>query len=139
MSRRNRLLLLALLCLIIAPLTAGFGPPHQADSPLTIQLDAGYGLRFRGDQWLPLRLTLSNDGPDVRGALRVRSESNPGLSATTYSTSIDLPNQSRKQVFLYISIQGFARQVTVELVDDSGTILGTQENYGCCPPIRRTS
>ena len=105
---------------------AGFGPPRQADSPITIQLDAGYGLRFRGDQWLPLRLTLGNDGPDVRGALRVRSESNPGLSATTYSTPIDLPNQSRKQVFLYISIQAFARQVTVELVDDSGTILGTQ-------------
>ena len=110
MSRRNRLLFFVLLCLL-APFTAGFGPPRQDESPITIQIDAGYGLRFRGDQWLPLRLMLSNDGPDVSGLLRVRSESNPGLSATTYSTPIDLPNQSRKQVFLYISIQAFARQV----------------------------
>jgi hypothetical protein len=124
-SRRIRLLSFVLLC-VLAPFTAGFGPPRQDESPITIQLDAGYGLRFRGDQWLPLRLTLSNDGPDVRGSLRVRSESNPGLSATTYSTPIDLPNQSRKQVFLYISIQSFARQVMVELVDAEGEVLATQ-------------
>ncbi len=134
MSRRNvekpvnrrTLAGLVLLLGLLAPLTLGFAPPRQAPSAITIQVDAGYGLRFRGDGWTPVRLTLANDGPDIRGALRVRAENNVGLGGTTYSTPIDLPRQARKQVFLYVAIEAFARQVTVELVDETGAVLATQ-------------
>lgn len=126
MNRRT-LASVVLLLGLLAPWTLGFAPPRQEPtSPLTLQVDAGYGLRFRGDTWTPLRLTLSNDGPDVRGSLRVRAENNAGLSGTTYSTPIDLPRQSRKQVFLYAAIESFARQMVVELVDETGAVLTTQ-------------
>ena len=126
MNRRSLFIITALL-LLLAPLAAGFGPPRQGgdDGPITITLDAGFSRRFRADAWLPLLLTVSNDGPDVRGALRVRSETNAGLNATTYSTPIDLPRQSRKQVFLYVSLQSYSRQILVELVAENGDVLAT--------------
>lgn len=122
--RRRTILSLAVL-LLLAPLLTGFGPPRQSDSPITLQLEAGYGRRYRPDTWTPLLLSVANDGPDISGTLRVRPENNAGLDATTYSTPIDLPQQSRKQVFLYVSLQSYARQIQVELVDTNGNILAT--------------
>ncbi len=114
---------LVTLLLLLAPLLAGFGPPRQQDVAIQITLDAGYGHRYRENMWTPLLLTLSNDGPDVRGELRVRAENNVGLNATTYSTPLELPRQARKQVFLYVSLGSFARQILVELVNEAGEVL----------------
>jgi hypothetical protein len=125
-NRRSFLLWVALV-VILMPLLVGFGPVRQ-ESPITLSLEAGYGRHFRADQWLPLLLTVANDGPDVSGALRVRAENNVGLNGTTYSTPLDLPQQSRKQVFLYVSVQNYARQIQVELVNEAGAVLQTVES-----------
>ena len=123
---RRTLPFLAALLVLLAPVLAGFGPPRQGSGPLQLTLlEAGYGRRFREDRWVPLRVSVSNDGPDVRGSLRVRSETNAGLNATTYSTPLDLPRQSRKQVFLYVSMQSYARQVMVELIAETGEVLAS--------------
>ena len=122
MSRRT-ILSLAALVLLLTPLLLGFAPPRQSDSAITLLLEAGFGRRYRPDTWTPLLISVANDGPDVSGTLRVRSENNAGLSGTTYSTPIDLPRQSRKQVFLYVALQSFARQIQVELVDSRGDIV----------------
>lgn len=124
MSRRN-ILSLAVLLLLVAPLLTGFGPPRQSENPITLQLETGFGRRFRPDMWTPLLITVANDGPDISGTLRVRPENNPGLDATTYSTPIDLPQQARKQVFLYVSLKSFARQIQVELVDSRGEVVAS--------------
>ncbi len=107
---------LALLLILLAPAALGFGPPRQQDRLIRLSLSAGYDGRFREGRWIPLLITVSNNGPDVRAELRVRSDTTAGLNATTYRTPIDLPTQSRKQVFLYISARSIARQVMVELV-----------------------
>lgn len=122
--KRRTLMLLAAMAML-APLLAGFAPPRQPAPTIDLQLDAGFGGRFRPDTWMPLLLSVANDGPDISGELRVRAENNPGLNATTYSVPIDLPRQSRKQVFLYVSVQTLSRQITVELVDARGQILAT--------------
>ncbi len=124
MNRRT-LFPLTLILILLAPFVMGFGPPRQQENPIQLALEAGYGGRFRPGMWLPLLLTIANDGPGVSGALRVRAENNAGLNATTYRTPIDLPRQSRKQVFLYVSLQPFARQIQVELVNTSGEVLQT--------------
>ncbi len=122
--KRQTFMLLAAVA-ILAPLLVAFAPPRQPAPTIDLQVDAGYGGRFRPDGWTPLLLTVANDGPDISGALRVRAENNPGLNATTYSTPIDLPRQSRKQVFLYVSMAALSRQITVELASSEGEILAT--------------
>ncbi|MBN1965494.1 MAG: hypothetical protein JW910_12665, partial [Anaerolineae bacterium] len=120
----RKLIPLAAVVLLLLPLLTAFGPPQQDPDPaIVMTIQAGYGLHFRPDYWLPLFITVSNDGPDVRGSLRVRAETNAGLGDTTYSAPIDLPRQSRKQVFLYIAPQSYARQIIVELVAEDGAVL----------------
>ncbi|GAB4574452.1 MAG: hypothetical protein Kow0077_21080 [Anaerolineae bacterium] len=114
--------------LLLIPLVFGFAPPRQSDSPVTLQLEAGYSQRFRPHQWTPLLVTVANDGPDISGWLRVRPENNPGLSPAMYSAPLDLPRQSRKQVFVYAVFQPFARQVVVDLVDADGLVVATVES-----------
>ncbi len=120
MSRRISPVFVAL-AVLLAPLLLGFAPPRQSDNPITLQLEAGFGRRFRPDTWTPLLIAVANDGPDISGALRIRADGAAGV--TTYSTPIDLPQQSRKQVFLYASLQSFARQIQVELVDSEGGVI----------------
>ncbi len=120
-------LLAVILLLLVTPLMIGFMPPRQGGDAgsLQLQIEAGYSQRFRPDYWTPLRLTIANDGPDISGSLRVRPENNAGISATTYLLPIDLPRQSRKQVFLNVVLNAYARQVLVELVNEGGDVLAT--------------
>ncbi|MBN2471215.1 MAG: hypothetical protein JXN59_10860 [Anaerolineae bacterium] len=124
MSRRISPLIVVLV-LLLTPLILGFAPPRQSDSPITLQLEAGFGRRFRPDTWTPLLIAVANDGPDISGVLRVRADGTAALDGTTYSTPIDLPQQSRKQVFLYVSLRSFGRQVQVELVDVQGSVIAS--------------
>jgi hypothetical protein len=124
---RRWILSFAALVLLLTPLLLGAAPPRQPADPITLQLEAGYGQRFRPDYWTPLLITVANDGPDASGALRVRAEANSG-GAATYSTPIALPQQSRKQVFLYVTLQSFARRVQVELISDTGAVLATVDS-----------
>lgn len=116
-----------MLIVALLPLLVGFGPPRQSNINIQISLEAAYGGRYRPNHWTPLLLTLSNDGPDIRGELRVRADNTSGLNATNYSTPLDLPRQSRKQVFLYVSLQRFAQNIVVELADEDGLVIAQVE------------
>ncbi|MCC7447740.1 MAG: hypothetical protein IT324_10000 [Anaerolineae bacterium] len=91
-------------------------------NPVVINLEAGFEGYFRPDRWVPLLVSVSNDGPDISGELRVTSNGTFGLSDNTYRTSIELPTGSSKQVFLYINLESGAQHVKVELANDAGII-----------------
>src|SRR5947209_2157133 len=84
------LILLSTLCLV----------PHTTraaqNNTLVLKLEAGFDSYFRIDEWVPLLISVSNNGPDIDGELRVTSSGTPGLSANVYSTSIQLPTNSSK-------------------------------------------
>jgi hypothetical protein len=71
---------------------------------------------------MPVLVTVSNTGPDITGELRITSSNTAGLSANAYIVKVELPTQSSKQVFLYITLQDYAQQVQVELVNENGII-----------------
>src|SRR5260221_8451449 len=77
-------------------------PAQNTQVRLTVE--AGYDGYYRANQWIPLLVSLSNIGPDLSGEVRVTSLGTVGLSAGDYATNIDLPKQSNKQVFLYITL-----------------------------------
>ncbi len=103
-------------------------------SPIVLKLEAGFESYFREDRWVPLLISVSNNGPDVSGELRVTATGTTGLGATEYRTaSIDFPTNSSKQVFLYITLKYIAQQVKIELANDSGIIADSTQQLR---PIR---
>ena len=89
---------------------------------MVINLEAGFEGYFRSDRWVPLLVSVSNDGPDISGELRVTSNGTFGLTDNAYKTPIELPTGSSKQIFLYVNLESGAQHVKVELANDAGII-----------------
>jgi hypothetical protein len=104
-------------------LAAAFAPPQQNQPDLTLAVSAGYNRYYRQGQWVPLRVYVSNSGDDLNGYIRVRTSKSGSLEETTYRTPIDLPHGARKQVFLYISLDNYAANIQVEVVDRGGHVV----------------
>ncbi len=121
--RRLPLLIFLAALLLINSLSGA--KPIQAASGGTIHLsvDAGFQGRFRANTWVPLLITVSNDGPDVSGSLRVVTGGSLGSQASSYSTPVDLPRQSNKQLFLYVVLNAYAQQVQVDLTTPDGAVM----------------
>ncbi len=123
MRYEGRLAGLFLLLLVLA----GFAPPRQLPpGAITMTVDAGFDGSFREDEWLPVYVRLSNDGPDIEGSLIVRPETSINAVSNRYSVPISLPQGSRKAAFLYITARAFASQIRVELIDTSGVVMAAQ-------------
>lgn len=90
----------------------------QASPAVTLRVQAGFDGSFRADEWTPLWVQISNDGPALSGRLIVRPETNGRALANAFSTPLDLPTGTRKEAFLYVRLRDFARQVTVEFVGE---------------------
>lgn len=119
----RRLTLLTLLLVLLAPLLTAFSPERQAASEIDLAVSAGYGGYYRREQWTPLRVSVANPGDDFSGVIRVRADSASGVAETEYRTPLELPRGSRKQVFVYISLETYSRALYVELVDRAGQVV----------------
>ncbi|MFQ5407095.1 MAG: hypothetical protein ACE5FI_01570 [Anaerolineales bacterium] len=109
-------LLVAVLTVLLAPA----GAPLQAQTPtsgLALTIRAGYDGFVKEMMWAPVRVTVSNDGADVQGVLRIEADRFDG-STLTFERPIDLPSRSRKEVFMYTTAEGFLNRVQVSLVRD---------------------
>lgn len=94
---------------------AGSGDAAQQPSPVKLTARAGFDGYYKDGIWVPVRVTLENDGPDVEGTLRVVSPRYNG-GEIVFARSLSLPSQSRKEVFLYISPEGYLSGLKVSLV-----------------------
>jgi len=112
-----------LLVILALPGVLALAPARQARPEVELSLAAGYNGAFRSGQWIPVQINASNRGDDVAGEVRVRTGDLTSISATTYSTPLDLPRGARKQVFLYVSLDGFSQDLQVELVDQQGDVI----------------
>lgn len=125
--RTNRLapMTVALLILLTA-LYAVVSPVHAAqNTAVKLSVQAGYDSYFRGSEWIPLQIQVSNDGPEIAGTLEVTYLNTPGLGASAYKTSIDLPTKSSKQVFMYVVLESYVSQLQVDLVNADGVVVAS--------------
>jgi hypothetical protein len=112
----------AILIVLFAALIAPAAARAQQAGLITLKLEAGYDSYFRSNKWVPLLISVSNNGPDISGDLRVTASGTSGLLAGAFKTPVELATNSSKQVFLYITLAGSALQVKVELANESGVI-----------------
>jgi hypothetical protein len=103
------------LLFIAALVSLAAGPVEAAQSNgLTLQVTAHYGGHFKYGEWLPLRVTLANDGPAVQAT--VRADTTAAGGQTTFSAPVELPTGARKQITLYVLPPSFAQAVRVRVL-----------------------
>ncbi len=117
------MVLVAALCVAAFPLAA----QDSLTPVVSLSVEAGYNGLFRENEWVPLKIRVSNDGDAVSGRLVVRPETSGNAFTNTFSLPVDLPAGSRQTVFLYITARSFATQVRVELIGEEGQVVASRE------------
>lgn len=109
------LLLLALLLGAAAALLAPTPARGQegTEGP-TLSISAGLDGYGTQNGWLPVRVLLENNGPDLEAELRVASRGFNNREIV-FSQVVSLPRVSRKELFLYVYPEAFLGSLEVEL------------------------
>jgi hypothetical protein len=118
-------ILLSLFWLTAAPTAA----QDEAPPGLSLTAVAGFDGYYKSDAWLPVHITVSNNGPAVSGELRIATGTAASSNLILYTAPIELPTQSSKQVTLYVYLPSHAQRLTVQLVNQQGaTLFSAQTN-----------
>ena len=83
---------------------------------LEMTVSPAFGGNYKYGEWLPLWITLSNDGADVEGTIQVEISQSGGN--ITFAKSISLPSGSRKQTTLSILPNNFSRELEVKFISE---------------------
>src|SRR5579859_6744171 len=136
-----RRLALALVAALVLSLTSVLAPRAIAKSTvvpaskLTMQVSAGFNTRYRNGSWVPLYVTLYNNGADFSGMLAASSP--PSLIAqasftivpiSSYRVPVTLPHGMQKQFTLYLPVYTLSSisNLSVQLQDDHGKVIQSQ-------------
>ncbi|HEY4034849.1 MAG TPA: hypothetical protein VGL94_12885 [Ktedonobacteraceae bacterium] len=119
-----------LICFLFAPQVSAQGTRPLSNGPRIKKIDAGFGGMYRDGNWVPIQISLENNGPEFDGKITITipsSFNNPGAtisSTTTYGQAISLPSLSNKQVTMHVpitsGIQGYNQPFTANLIDSNG-------------------
>lgn len=122
---------LGLLCLMAAISHANTPSELPATSKLSVEETIGFRETIKIGKWLPVTVTIRNDGAAVRGLLALElstvSEGYPQPYTTTLSQAVDLPTQSRKRYTFVVMFRGFTHPLVIRLTDQSGMSVYTRE------------
>jgi hypothetical protein len=122
----KRVIALTAICLVIVSIYVVF-PKHVSARERTggpmFQVKAGFESRYRDGNWVPVQITLHNDGSDFNGMLSLITPTQQfQLSSrqeipSNYQVSISLANGAQKQVTMYLPLYFDVQNVTVKLLD----------------------
>lgn len=117
MYRRILRLSLVILCLL--------GPAQamaaQTNAGLAMTTRAAFEGQFKFGEWLPVFVTVENDGPDVIGQIQVRVTSRTG--ELDFVVPAELPTGARKQFTIYTLPNSFSREIRIDLIEGDDTLL----------------
>ncbi len=88
---------------------------------------AGFDGYYRQQNWVPVQVTVANDGPAVEGELRMTIGSFNSGDRVIYTAPLSLPTQSNKRVMLYVDIPSILSNPVVELRDENGRLIAEVE------------
>lgn len=131
----KRVIAIGIICLVIASIFI-ISPKNvlarERTSGPTFQVKAGFDSHYRDGTWIPIQITLHNDGPDFNGFLSLvtpnpqfQLSSSQGIPSN-YQVSISLANGAQKQVTMYLPLYFDVQNVTVKLLDTGGHTVRSQ-------------
>jgi hypothetical protein len=106
----------------LLPLFLVFLAPSATAADLTIKAKALLDGHVRAGSWAAVSVTIRNDGPPVRGELRL-TDNRAGVS--TYGAEVELPTTSEKAFVLYGQPSIFVNELKVSLVSGGQTVATT--------------
>jgi hypothetical protein len=115
--------------LVVAAWMAGPLATRAAPAPagttqstaITVTARAGFDGYYKEARWLPMRVVVANEGPDARGRLQVIAP-RYNTAQVVVSREVELPTQSRREIFLYIPTEGYLSTLKVSLLNDGQEI-----------------
>jgi hypothetical protein len=120
-----------LLCLMAGICHANMPGELSAHPKLSVEETIGFHETIKIGKWLPVTMTIRNDGAPVRGLLALElstvSDGYPHPYTTTMSQPVDLPTQSRKRYTFVVMFRGFTHPLVIRLTDQSGMSVYTRE------------
>jgi hypothetical protein len=124
------LLWVSLLGLFAANAHATDGVEPPAHAKLSVEETVGFRETIKIGKWLPVTITVRNDGPAVRGLLALElstvSEGYPQPYITTLSQAVDLPTQSRKRYTFMVMLRDFTHPLVIRLTEHTGSAIYTR-------------
>ena len=129
---RYFLVLLALFLALAFLFIVTPGHARAAGAVPSLQVNAGFGTRYRDENWIPVQVTLKNTGADFNGTLSLSASLPPFLAqgnsvpTSSYQLPIALPNGTQKQVALNMPLYYDVESVVANLLDRSGNIVVSQ-------------
>ncbi|HLI06463.1 MAG TPA: hypothetical protein VKV40_07840 [Ktedonobacteraceae bacterium] len=129
----------ALFALLLFPVTASAHGTTKLSTRATgphFSVSAGFDTRYRDGNWVPVTVSLSNDGPDFNGTLSISIVSPFGSTnnnpTATYQVPVNLANGAQKQVVTYIPLEtgtsGATQSIIVSLLDNSNHVVSRQSS-----------
>jgi len=120
MSRSDLLLALAIILALLAP--AASAAQAQQGNQVILTVRAGFDGYYEDALWIPVRVTLENNGPDVpEGKVVILAPRYDG-SAVEYSRPVELPSGARKELFMYVIVEGYVSKLNVAYMNGSQTL-----------------
>jgi hypothetical protein len=126
-------LALAMLLLLPSARASAASPPRTGK--LAMQVSAGFGTRFRNGSWIPLTVTLRNNGPAFSGVVLANNPPGPVWQPTfstvpvsNYEQPVVLPQGAQRQLTLYVPIAPMIGTSSIQavLLDNQGNVIQTQ-------------
>jgi hypothetical protein len=117
--------------LLFAPMSRA-APAADPLPAAGLMIDEAIGFRetIKIGKWLPVTISVRNDGPPVRGLLTLQlstvSEGHPQPYLTTLSQSVDLPTHSRKRFTFVVMFRDFTTPLVVRLASQDGMVMYTR-------------
>ncbi len=102
---------------------------------LALQVNAGFGAYYRNGSWVPLYITLRNNGPDFSGTLSTSNlessiwqDTFTMIPSSNYHEPITVPHGTQKQFTMYLPlISTFgATNILMQLLDSHGNVVQSQ-------------
>lgn len=122
----------AALALVAAALTllGASSAAQAAAKPITMTVKVGYSTFVKAQQWMPVSVDLTNNGPSVDGTLEVTTGLSPGANgqpfeAVIYQTPVSLPAGATKHLRTYVVEDQVPSVVSARLVANGRELVST--------------
>jgi hypothetical protein len=104
------------LALLFQPVGGGWNVGAQGSADVAMDARVGFDGFCKDGQWLPIHVEVENTGADLDVTVKA-AYTNGNDGETSTSIDVALAAGSRKEFFLYIFMQGFAREFRVSVMD----------------------
>ena len=111
---------LTLLLLLAVSFGSVFDVRAQQATAIRMTAEAAYQGFFKFGEWLPVFVTLENNGADLQAEIRVRVVGSYG--SVVYASPADLPAGARKRIPVYVLPNSYSRELSIQLYNEDAVL-----------------